>query len=260
MIDSHCHLAGAEFARDLDAVITRAREAGLVRCLVVLAAEDDEEHARAGRVIEAWGEVRFAIGVHPHHAHKFAENPEGAAQLTAERLDTTPASRAIGEIGLDYHYDFSPRDVQHAVFRAQLRLAHSRGLPVVIHTREAEEDTLRIIDEESQGRLTGVFHCFSGDARAAHRALESGFYLSIPGIATFPKAAELRNAARQVPEDRLLIETDSPYLAPVPHRGKRNEPAYILHVLDALAELRGISRAMLGAALVENFDRLFEPS
>ena len=260
MIDSHCHLAGTEFAADLDAVVERARAAGLVRCLVILAAEDDRECEQAERLVQAWPDIRFAIGVHPHHADKFAGNPESAAELTARRLDAVPAARAVGEIGLDYHYDFSPPDVQHAVFRAQLRLARARNLPVVIHTREAEDDTLRIIEAESEGRLTGVFHCFSGDTAAAHRALSTGLHLSVPGIATFPKAVELREAARHVPQDRLLIETDSPYLAPVPYRGKRNEPAYVVRVLDTLSELRGIDRDTLGHALVKNFDRLFEPS
>jgi len=145
------------------------------------------------------------------------------------------------------------------VFRAQLRLARERSLPVVIHTREAEADTLRLIEEESGGAITGVFHCFSGDGSAARRALATGFHLSIPGIVTFPKSAELREAARDVPGDRLLIETDSPYLAPVPHRGKRNEPAYVVRVLETLAELRGNTVAALGPLLVENFDRLFSP-
>lgn len=227
---------------------------------MILAAEDDVELAQAQRVSSAWPDVRFAIGVHPHHAHAFADNPDRAAELTASRLDRMPAARAIGEIGLDYHYDFSPRDVQRAVFRAQLRLARTRSLPVVIHTREAEQDTLRVIDDESQGALAGVFHCFSGDAEAARRALATGFYLSIPGIVTFPKAADLREVARQVPQDRLLIETDSPYLAPVPYRGKRNEPAYVVRVLDTVAELRSIDRSTLGDSLVRNFDRLVERS
>jgi len=252
-------LAGAAFAQDLDAVITRARDAGLVRCLVILAADEDAEFEQADRVSRAWPDVRYAVGVHPHNAHKFADGPEGAAGLTANRLDLVPSARAIGEIGLDYHYDFAPRDVQQAVFRVQLQLARARGLPVVIHTREAEDDTVRIIAEESQGTLQGVFHCFSGDSDAARRALSIGFHLSIPGIATFPKAAALREAARQVPDDRLLIETDSPYLAPIPYRGKRNEPAYVLNVLNLLAELRQVDRASLGARLVENFDRLFSP-
>jgi TatD DNase family protein len=260
MIDSHCHLAGEEFADDLEAVVGRAREAGLIRCLVILAADEDAEFERAILVSRAWPEVRYAIGVHPHHAHKFADSPEAAAGLTADRLLMMPTACAIGEIGLDYHYDFSPRDVQHAVFRAQLQLARARDLPVVIHTREAEDDTLRIISEESQGHLRGVFHCFSGDSAAASRALGTGFHVSIPGIVTFPKASALRDAARDVPVDRLLVETDSPYLAPIPFRGKRNEPGYVVRTLERLAEVRGVAREELGAELVRNFDTLFASS
>lgn len=257
MIDSHCHLAGEEFAADLDAVIARARDAGLVRCLVILAADDDGEVARAEVVRSAWSDVRFAVGVHPHQSHRFAGDPERAATLTAERLDALPDARAIGEIGLDYHYDFSPPAVQQEVFRVQLRLARRRGLPVVIHTREAEHDTLRLIEEESRGEIGGVFHCFTGDRDAARRALATGFYVSIPGIVTFPRSEELRLASAAIPAGRLLIETDSPYLAPVPHRGRRNEPAYVARVLDELARVRGIEAAVLGADLVRNFDALF---
>lgn len=257
MIDSHCHLAGEEFVDDLDAVIARARAAGIARCLVILAADDDMEFDRAETVSRTWPDVRYAIGVHPHNAHKFADSPETAAGLTANRLELTPRSCAVGEIGLDYHYDFSPVDVQQAVFRHQLRLARARALPVVIHTREAEEDTLRIIGEESEGQLRGVFHCFSGDTAAARRALDTGFFVSIPGIATFPRSADLREAARVVPAERLLIETDSPYLAPVPHRGKRNEPSYVRETLDLVASLRGVTPEALGVELVRNFDELF---
>jgi TatD DNase family protein len=260
MIDSHCHLAGKEFAADLTDVVARAREAGLVRCLVILAADEDEEFENAERVSAAWPDVKYAVGVHPHNAHKFADSPEAAAGLTANRLAMTPAACAVGEIGLDYHYDFSPRDVQQAVFRHQLQLARARGLPVVIHTREAEEDTIRIIREESGGELRGVFHCFSGDTEAALRALGTGFHLSIPGIATFAKAEALRNAVRQVPPDRLLIETDSPYLAPLPYRGKRNEPAYVMKTLELVAQLRETTPDRLGATLVQNFDELFSES
>jgi TatD DNase family protein len=259
MTDSHCHIAGEEFVADLPAVVARAKAAGVSRALVILAAEDDAEVARAGAVLEAWPECRFAVGVHPHHANAFAANPEGAAQKTAERLDTLPEARAVGEIGLDYHYDFSPRDVQHAVFRAQIRLAVSRDLPIVIHTREAEDDTLRIITEEGKGRLRGVFHCFTGDSAAAARALGTGFCLSIPGVATFPKADALRQAAAGAPADRLLVETDSPYLAPVPFRGKRNEPAYVARVVEQLAAVRGASAAAIGEETDRNFDRLFRP-
>ena len=254
MIDSHCHLAGKEFARDLEDVVARARTAGLTRCLVILDAEDDDEFAQAERVSALWPDVKYSIGVHPHHAHRFADAPQGAAELTARRLDSARDAVAVGEIGLDYHYDFSPREVQHAVFRAQLRLARARDLPVVIHTREADEDTLAIINEESNGALRGVFHCFTGNAGAVRLRLPTGFYISIPGVATFPKSSELRDAVRDIPDDRLLIETDSPYLAPIPYRGKRNEPSYVVRTLDLVAEVRGQDRVALGAQLVRNFD------
>jgi TatD DNase family protein len=259
VIDSHCHIAGEEFIADLDAVVERARAAGVSRALVILAAEDDAEFARTGTVLRAWPECRFAIGVHPHHAKVFADNPQAAADKVAERLDALPEARAIGEIGLDYHYDFSPRDVQHEVFRAQIRLALSRDLPIVIHTREAEDDTLRILNEEGGGRLRGVFHCFTGDSAAAERALATGFFLSIPGVATFPKAETLRQAVAIAPEDRLLVETDSPYLAPIPYRGKRNEPSYVSKVVEQLAAVRGVSAESIGRQTDENFARLFRP-
>lgn len=259
MIDSHCHLAGEEFVADREAVIARARAAGVDRVLVILAAEDDAEWARAVEVAAAWPAVRFAAGVHPHQAHAFASDPGGAARTVAARLDAGVAVRAIGEIGLDYHYDFSPRDVQLAVFRAQLALAQSRALPVVIHTREADDDTFALIDEARvRGPLAGVFHCFTGDAAAAARALATGFFLSIPGIVTFPRAVELREAVRHIPIDRLLVETDAPYLAPVPHRGKRNEPAWVAETAAAVARERGITVAALDGALAGAFDRLFD--
>lgn len=259
MIDSHCHIAGEEFIADLPAVVERARAAGVSRALVILAAEDDAEIGRASTVLAAWPECRFAVGVHPHHAKVFESNPQAAADKVAEGLDRVPEARAIGEIGLDYHYDFSPRDVQHAVFRAQIRLALSRDLPIVIHTREAEEDTLRILAEEGHGRLRGVFHCFTGDPAAAERALATGFFLSIPGVVTFPKAETVRQSAVLVPEDRLLVETDSPYLAPIPYRGKRNEPAYVARVVEQLAMGRGVTAAAISDQTDRNFDRLFRP-
>ena len=259
MTDSHCHIAGEEFIADLPEVVARARAAGVARALVILAAEDEAEIGRARTVLAVWPECRFAVGVHPHHAKTFESDPEGAAAIVAARLDTLPEARAIGEIGLDYHYDFSPRDVQGAVFRAQIRLALDRDLPIVIHTREAEDDTVRIIMEEGGGKARGVFHCFTGDADAAARALGTGFLLSIPGVATFPKAGALRQAAAGAPPDRLLVETDSPYLAPVPHRGKRNEPAYVAMVVEQLAVVRGTTAADIGEQTDRNFDRLFRP-
>ncbi len=164
----------------------------------------------------------------------------------------------MGEIGLDYHYDFSPRDVQQAVFSAQLALAQSRGLPVAIHTRDAEADTLQLIAAaQARGPLDGVFHCFTGDAAVAARAAATGFYLSFAGILTFPRAVELREAVTMAPLDRLLIETDAPYLAPVPHRGKRNEPAFVALTAAAIARERGLEPAALVAAVTANYDRLF---
>lgn len=259
MTDSHCHIAGEEFAGDLGQVVERARAAGVRRALVILAAEDEAEFARVPVVAAAWPECRFAVGVHPHHANHYAADPQASATAVVARLDALPAARAIGEIGLDYHYDFSPRDVQQAVFRAQLRLAKSRDLPIVIHTREAEDDTLRILAEEGGRDLRGVFHCFTGDTAAAGRALATGFYLSIPGVVSFPKAEALRAALARVPADRLLVETDSPYLAPVPYRGKRNEPAYVAKVVDYVATARGVAPAVVAAETDRNFDALFKP-
>ena len=258
MIDSHCHLAGEEFAPDLDAVVERARAAGLAHALVILAADDDKEIEQAQRVIAAWDAVRFSIGVHPHAAGTFADTPAAAAGLVENRIDMEPAARAVGEIGLDYHYDYAPRDVQQQVFREQIRMARRRGLPIVIHTREAEDDTFRILAEEPAGE--GVFHCFTGDRAMARRALDIGFHVSLAGIVTFPRALELKEVAKLVPLDRLLIETDSPFLAPVPFRArKRNEPALVTRVAETIAELRGIAPQAVGQAARENFERLFKP-
>jgi len=259
MLDSHCHIAGPEFTDDLDAVVGRAREAGLAHALVILAADDEPELAQAAAVSARWPEVRFSIGVHPHAAGKFADDPARAARDVDAAIAQQPLTRALGEIGLDYHYDFSPRDVQQLVFRAQIGLARERRLPIVIHTREAEDDTFGILAEERAGEIGGVFHCFTGDREMAKRALDAGFHISLAGIVTFPRALELREVARMVPEDRLLIETDSPFLAPVPFRGKRNEPAHVVRVAEVVAELRGTTGEAVGAAALATFRRLFAP-
>jgi len=259
MIDSHCHLADEAFSADLPAVVARAREAGLERALVVLAAGDDKEARQAARVEALWPEVRFAIGVHPHAAHEFADDPARAARAVREQLATTPSARAVGEIGLDYHYDVSPREVQQRVFRAQVGLARELDLPVVIHTREADADTLAILREEGGGRVRGVLHCFTGTAALAHAGIELGLHISLAGIVTFPKAIALREAIAQVPLDRLLVETDSPFLAPVPHRGSRNEPAHLARIVGAIAALRGLAAAEVGAQTTANFRALFRP-
>jgi TatD DNase family protein len=259
VIDSHCHLAGPEFAGDLDAVVARAREARLAHALVILAADDEPELAQAAAVRAAWPDVRFSIGVHPHAAGTFADDPAAAARQVEAAIDRQPLTRGLGEIGLDYHYDFAPREAQQQVFREQIRLARRRGLPIVIHTREATDDTFAILAEESAREGGGVFHCFTGDREMARRALDIGFYISLAGIVTFPRALELHEVARLVPLDRLLIETDSPFLAPVPHRGTRNEPAHVVRVAERIAELRREPVETIAGAAVANFTRLFKP-
>jgi TatD DNase family protein len=259
VIDSHCHLADEKFREDLEQVIARAKAAGLQGALVILEGGNAAEAEQARRVEQLWPAIRTAIGVHPHISHEYAADPEQAAAVVRAALDATRSARAVGEIGLDYHYDFSPHDVQQRVFRAQLRLARERGLPVVIHTREAENDTLTLIREEGGGDLRGVLHCFTGTPALARAALDLGFYVSLAGIVTFPKAAELRETAKLVPLDRLLTETDSPFLAPVPHRGTRNEPALVAAVVAALAADRSSPAAALAARTTDNYRALFAP-
>ena len=256
MIDSHCHLAGEEFAPDLAEVASRAAAAGVREALCILESEETAEVVRAVAVRDAWPAIRFATGVHPHHAGKFARDTSRVSAVVRQVASDVGAC-AIGEIGLDYHYDFSPRDVQHEVFATQIRLARDLDLPVIIHTREATDDTLRLLREVGDGRVRGVFHCFTGDSAMASAVLELGFHLSFAGIVTFPKADALRAAARMTPLDRILSETDSPYLAPVPHRGKRNEPAFVVRVVETLAELHGRTRDEMAVQIQANFDRLF---
>jgi TatD DNase family protein len=258
MIDSHCHLADDAYVDDLDAVIDRARGAGVEAALCVLDAASEEEAARAGRLQSVWPAVRFATGVHPHRAGAYATDPDGAASVVSASLAAQPGARTVGEIGLDYHYDFSPRDIQQRVFAAQLAIARDTSLPVVIHTREATDDTFRVLREA--GDLRGVFHCFTGDTAMARAALDLGFFVSIAGIVTFPKAGELRDVARLVPVDRLLVETDAPYLAPVPFRGKRNEPGFVARVVEAIAALRAVEPAILAAQTIRNFETFLGPT
>jgi TatD DNase family protein len=259
MIDSHCHLAGEEFSADLAAVVSRARDAGLTGALCILAAGDGQDAQGAARVRELWPAVRFSVGVHPHQAHEFAGAVERAV-ATVRRAFAGERAVAIGEIGLDYHYDFSPRGVQLEVFEAQVALARELDRPVIIHTREAESDTFDVLTRAGAGALRGVFHCFTGDAAMARRALDLGFYVSLAGIVTFPRAGELREVAKMLPADRVLIETDSPYLAPVPFRGKRNEPAFVGRVADAVARARGTDVAALASLVSRNFEAFLGPN
>jgi len=254
MFDSHCHLADEAFSADLVDVVARAKAAGLACALVVLGAGDEAEAARAHTVRGAWDAVRFATGVHPHSAGAFVGRASAAAAVATAHAGAFAAC-AVGEIGLDYHYDFAARDLQREVFAAQLEAAQQIGRPVIIHTREATDDTFAILAQASG--IRGVFHCFTGDAAMARRALDIGFFLSFSGIVTFPKAESIREAARLVPDDRLLVETDSPYLAPVPFRGKRNEPAHVARVVEAVAAVRGVAAAQVAERTSRNFDGLF---
>jgi TatD DNase family protein len=259
MIDSHCHLADPAFAEDLAEVVDRAKAAGVKRAMCILGAGDSNESTAAIEVRRVWPEVRMAVGVHPHHAGRFKGRAAEAADEVRAAVTAERAS-AIGEIGLDYHYDFSPPDVQQAVFSAQVSLARKLGLPIVVHTREATDDTFRILRVAGQAAVRGIFHCFTGDVAMARKALDMGFYVSIAGIVTFANSPDLREVAGFVPADRLLIETDSPYLAPTPHRGKRNEPAFVVRVLETVAGLRRAGVGPLGEQLVANFDALLGPT
>jgi TatD DNase family protein len=252
MIDSHCHLADEAFVADLDAVVARAQAAGVSGAMCILSADEPEEIARAGRVAVGWPAVRFAAAIHPHRAGTYAGRPEVAAEVTRAAIERVRAA-AVGEIGLDYHYDFAPRDAQQDVFAAEVALAVELDLPVVIHTREATADTVAVLREAGRGAVRGVMHCFSGSIEEARLALDLGFFISFAGILTFPKAEALRDVARFVPADRVLVETDAPFLAPVPHRGKRNEPAWVAETVGRLAGLTGATVESTAARVDANF-------
>jgi TatD DNase family protein len=258
VIDSHCHLADTAFVDDLDAVVARSQTAGLTHALCILAAEDPAELQRAEQLATLWPELRFAVGLHPHQAGVYEARESDVARTVRDVIVGLPQVRAVGEIGLDYHYQFAPRPVQHAVFRAQIRLARELELPIVIHTREAEDDTIAILRDEGSG-VRGVLHCFTGSPRLAAEGLALGLHISFAGIVTFPKAGNLRDIARTIPADRLLCETDSPYLAPTPYRGKRNEPAWVFRVAEELANVRGVPVDALRAGMHANFIDLFRP-
>jgi TatD DNase family protein len=255
MIDSHCHLAGEEFVEDLDAVVARATAVGLQGALCILDAGNRVERDRVAGLRARWPALRFAAGVHPHQAATVGD-PDAVEALVRGAL-ADAAACAIGEVGLDYHYEFAPRDVQRAVFGRQVHLARLLALPLVIHTREADADTVAVLQAEGGGEVRGVLHCFTGDAALAGEALALGFHVSFSGIVTFPRAGSLREVAASVPRERVLIETDSPYLAPVPHRGRRNEPAWVVHVAQTLAEVWGTPVDEVLRQTTANFAELF---
>lgn len=254
-IDSHAHLDAPAFAADRDEVIARALQGEVDLILNISAGYVEEGFPDTALALaERYDRVYLAFGLHPHDARLY--NQEWEERLVG--LSEHPKVLAWGEIGLDYHYDHSSSQVQRDVFRRQLRLARERRLPVIIHTRDAEADTLAILREEWLGSgLSGVMHCFTGTPEMAQASVELGLYISFSGIVTFANAEPLRDVARRLPLDRLLIETDCPLLAPVPMRGKRNEPAYVRYVARQLAHLRGLSEEELGRLTSANFQRLF---
>ncbi len=249
LVDSHCHLDVADFAPERDAVVARARAAGIGTMLTIGTRLDEFAGVRA--IAERYDDVWCSVGAHQHEA------ADHTATTTADLVALAAHERVvgIGETGLDYHYNHSPRDTQELVFRAHIRAACDTGLPLIIHAREADVDIARVLRDE--GARAGVLHCFSSGRGLAEAALDLGFYISISGIITFKNAEELRAIVRDVPLERLLVETDAPFLAPVPYRGKRNEPAYVAATAAAVARLKGVAPDELAAATTENFFRLF---
>ena len=252
LVDSHCHLDFREYVDDLDAVLARAAAAGVGTMVTICTKVSEFAWVRA--IAERYDNVHCSVGIHPHEA---AQEPATSAARLIE-LANHPKVVGIGETGLDYHYDRSPRDRQKAVFREHIRAAREAGLPLIVHSRAADGDTVALLAEGvAAGPLSGVMHCFSSTRYLAEKTLELGFYISLSGIVTFKNADELRAIARDLPADRLLVETDAPYLAPVPHRGKRNEPALVADTAAAVAGLRGVPLPEFAQATTENFFRLF---
>ncbi len=250
LFDSHAHIDDKKFNDDRDATIVRALENGIGG--ILNAGADMFSSARAVELAERYEAVYAAVGIHPHDAKEAREADYSKLAEWADR----PKVVAIGEIGLDYHYDFSPRDVQKTVLIRQLDLARQLGKPVIIHDREAHADILSIMKKEGAG-LTGVFHCFSGSMEMAREVLAMGLYLSFAGPVTFANAHKLKEVARDIPLERLLVETDSPYLTPEPYRGRRNEPAYVQYVAETIAALRNVEPEYLAKITTENTKRLF---
>ena len=252
LVDSHCHLDFPEFAPELDQVVGRAKEAGVDVCVTIGTALAKFPGVRA--VAERFPNVWCSVGVHPHEA-----KPEPLADASPLfEAAKHPKVVGIGETGLDYYYEHSPHEAQRSNFRHHIAAARETGLPLIVHTRDAEDDTIAILREEMKAApFTGVIHCFTGTKRLADAALDLGFCISVSGIATFKKSEDLRAVLKDVPLEYLLVETDAPFLAPLPHRGKRNEPAFVVNTATALAAMKGVSTETLADATTANFFRLF---
>ena len=251
LVDSHCHLDFDTFAPERDAVLGRAHSAGVGACVTICTKLSEFTGVLA--IAEQYPNTWCSVGVHPHEAK---DEPVSAAQLVAFTRQSKVIG--IGETGLDYYYLHSPKETQIACFREHIAASRETGLPLIVHTRDAEEDTLAILEEEMlRGPFTGVIHCFTGSERLAKGALDLGFLVSASGIVTFKNSVGLREVFSKVPLDRLLVETDAPYLSPVPYRGKRNEPAFVVHTARALATVKSIDEEALAQATTQNFFKLF---
>lgn len=253
LIDSHAHIQGAEFAADVAGVIDRARAAGVEKIIVVGGAGDLSNNAAAIALAHSFPGLFATVGMHPHDARPVGEEEI----LSLRELARDPKVVAVGETGLDFYYNHSPRPIQLELFCRFIRLARDLRLPLVVHNREAEREVAELLRREGKGDLRGVIHCFTGDYQSAKGFLDLGFYLSFTGIITFKNADSLRNVVRKLPLDRILVETDSPYLTPVPHRGKRNEPAFVRLVAEAMARVRGLSLEEVAQATSYNTCKLF---
>lgn len=253
IIDSHCHIDTPRFDDDRAAVLDRAEEAGISKMVVIGAGASLTDCDRALNLVEHHDTLWATVGVHPHHASACDEATlAGVAQRTQH-----PRVVAIGETGLDYYYDTSPRDLQREAFRRFVQMAREANLPLILHIRDAHEDAKTILREEGAGEVGGVVHCFTGSSQDAEDYLALGFHLGITGIVTFKRAGDLPEVVASAPLDRLLVETDSPYLAPHPHRGKRNEPAFVTRVVETIATIRGTSVDAVATATTNNANRLF---
>lgn len=252
LVDSHCHLDFPDLVSELDAVLARARKAGIGRIITI--STRVTKYGQVLAIAEKFPEVFCSVGTHPHHA---AEEPDVTAGLLIEKAKH-PKTVAIGEAGLDYHYDNSPRSTQERSFRQHIAAARETGLPLVIHARDCDADMAQILTEESgQGSFPAVLHCFTGGQELALKAMDLGLYISFTGILTFKPSDNLRAIAAALPVERIMVETDAPYLAPLPYRGKRNEPAYVIETAKVLADTRGVTLDEIARQTTDNFFRLF---
>jgi TatD DNase family protein len=254
LIDSHAHIQGKEYVNEVDAIIERAREAGVEKIIAVGGAGDMSSNTEAIALAATYDNVYATVGMHPHDAKDVGEG-----ELRELRtLTSHPRVVAVGETGLDYYYNHSPHDVQRRVFTHFIHMARETGLPIVVHERDAAQEAAELLRSEGGGDLRGVIHCFTGDYAAACVYLDLGFYLSFTGIITFKNAGPLREVVRKVALERMLVETDSPYLTPVPHRGKRNEPAYVRFVAETIAEIKGMALEEVAQSTTRNVQDLFK--